>query len=209
MKSKGTLKKKMIVFFITAELVFCIILIINLYNANSRILSLSGQIHEITQQNTKLAEEQKVMQEKIWLLSDTVILKMQREKECEEEIRQSYIPTGLPFNGTAFYNRKENERDGDPIALFYASDGISVTAAANGTVVSVEGDLQNGFCVTVDHDNGYCSIYRSRLKPVVAEVYEVTDKTVLFPVDGNKELGYQITENGHYIDPIELIESNG
>lgn len=210
LKNKETLKKKLIAVLITAELACCVILIENLNSANDRIRSLNGQIQEITQLNTKLAEEQKTLQEKIILLSDTVLLKTQREKEYEEEIRQSYIPTGLPFNGSAVYDGQEHELDGSPVALFYAADGISVTAAANGTVSSVEGSPQNGFCVKVDHGNGYCSIYRSGLRPTIAEGYEVTDKTVLFPVDGqNKELRYQITLNGKYIDPIELIESDG
>lgn len=210
LKNKGIFRKKMIALLITTEFVCCIVLMKSLYNANNRILSLNGQIHEITQLNTELTEEKKTLQEKVILLSDTVILKTQREEEYKEEVQASYIPTGLPFSGTAFYNSQENELDGNPTATFYASDGITVTASANGTVRTVEGNLQSGFCVTVDHGNEYCSMYRSALKPIVAEGYEVTDRTVLFPVnEQNKELKYQITVDGKYIDPIELIESNG
>ena len=67
------------------------------------------------------------------ILSETINMKVQREKEQEEEIRQSYNPTRLPFQGTASYNGQEKELDGNPIAKFYNANGISIVATANGT----------------------------------------------------------------------------
>ena len=63
------------------------------------------------------------------------------------EIAKSYIPTGYPVKGSASYSESETELDGNPIAVFQASPGVSVIATANGEVSSIAGDDAVGFIV--------------------------------------------------------------
>jgi murein DD-endopeptidase MepM/ murein hydrolase activator NlpD len=122
---------------------------------------------------------------------------------------QSYIPSGFPLKGTATYNEDETELDGNPIALFHASEGTSVIAAASGTVESIE-KVVGGYVVTIDHENGYKSIYRNGEKPKVVEGDTVTSDTEIYRIKvGSEELGYQIMENDEYIDPLDLMEIYG
>lgn len=210
LKATKTLKKQTVTLLLITEFAGCVVLYGNLGDARNRIQSLTSQIGEITLQNSELKNEKELLLEKVSILSETINMKVQREKEQEEEIRQSYIPTRLPFQGTASYNGQEKELDGNPIAKFYNANGISIVATANGTVASVEGNRWTGVTVTVDHGNGYISIYKSNVESKVSEGERVTNETVLFQISAqNKELGYQIIENGAYIEPIELIESYG
>ena len=64
--------------------------------------------------------------------------------------------------------------------------------------------------MTVDHGNGYFSVYRNGASPKVKEGDTVTNATELFKIEtGNEVLGYQIIENEEYIDPLSLMETYG
>lgn len=199
-----------IAFLIIAALAYCFILTGELNSANNNVLTLKTQVDEITQKNSELTDENKVLQEKVTILSDTVNDKVQQEEEREAEIAKSYIPTGFPLKGTATYSEEDTELDGNPIAIFHASQGTSVIATANGTVSSIAGSAEAGYIVMIDHGNGYYSVYRNGAEPEVKEGDEVTSSTELFDIQaGYEQLGYQIIENEVYIDPLELMEIYG
>lgn len=199
-----------VAFLVIASLAYCVIVTSELNNANNNTLTLKNQVDTLTQQNSELTTENEVLLEKVAILSDTVNDKVQKEEEREAEIVKSYIPTGFPLKGTASYNEENTTLEGNPIALFQASQGTSVIATANGKVSSIAGSTESGYIVMIDHGNGYFSVYRNGSAPKVKEGDEVTSDTELFLIEkGHEELGYQIIENDSYIDPLEMMEIYG
>ncbi len=98
----------------------------------------------------------------------------------------------------------------EPIVIFSASEGTKVIAAAGGVVASVEEDAVYGYRVTIDHENGYTSIYRAAAEPVVEQGDEVTTGAMLYQMQSDDaRLGYQITQDGALIDPLDLLEVYG
>lgn len=198
-----------IVFVVVAALVYGIITTIQYDKVNKKVAALGTEVIELTAQNTSLETENDELQEKVTILSSTVNEKVQQQEQQEAEMAQAYIPSGFPLKGTATYNEDETQLDGNPIAIFHASEGTSVIAAASGIVESVE-KAADGYIVTIDHENGYKSIYRNGTKPRVAQGDSVTSDTEIFRITaGSEELGYQIMLEEQYIDPLDLMEIYG
>ncbi|MBR4671288.1 MAG: M23 family metallopeptidase [Butyrivibrio sp.] len=111
---------------------------------------------------------------------------------------------------TKIESRESNEEKGNPLVLFSAASGSNIIAAGTGTIQSVTSDAKFGNYISIDHGNGYISIYRNSGTPIVSEGDEVDRGDILFVVDGNNtKLGYQIQKDDNYINPEELIEING
>lgn len=174
---------------------------------------------EIDALNTELASEQEKyvalekvneeLQEKVMILSTTINEKLQEEAQREAEIAKTYVPSGFPIQGTATYSLTQME-DGSTVVVFETVEGTSVVATANGTVSSIAGNESVGFIVMVDHGNGYFSVYRNKAVPKVEEGDTVNIETEIYKIlSGKEELGYQIIENGVYIDPMSLMEVYG
>lgn len=195
---------------IIAVLSYCFVLAGELNKVRNSEQRISAYSKELETQNETLLTENEELQEKVAILSDTVNSQVQREQERQAEIAQSYVPTGFPLKGTASYSDTETELDGNPAAIFQASQGTSVIATANGTVSSITGDTEVGYIVMIDHGNGYYSVYRNGARPKVKEGDTVTIMTEIFAIEVGKEtLGYQIIENNEYIDPLSLMETYG
>jgi murein DD-endopeptidase MepM/ murein hydrolase activator NlpD len=198
-----------IIFVVVAAVVYGIIITVDYNKVNKNVVTLKSEVEDLTAQNSSLETENSELQEKVAILSSTVNEKVQQQEEQEAQMAQSYIPSGFPLKGTATYNEDETELDGNPIALFHASEDTSVIAAASGTVESIE-KVADGYVVTIDHENGYKSIYRNGEKPKVVEGDTVTSDTEIYRIKvGSEELGYQIMENDEYIDPLDLMEIYG
>ncbi|WP_029320265.1 murein hydrolase activator EnvC family protein [Butyrivibrio sp. AE3004] len=98
----------------------------------------------------------------------------------------------------------------DPILILSTEENSTIIASGSGTVASVAGDIKYGNCVTIDHGNGYISIYRNAGDSLVHEGDTVTKGTALFVVGSdNTKLGYQIKKDGVFINPEELAQING
>lgn len=144
---------------------------------------------------------------KIEVLSETVKVQSQTTDELQDTLAKQSMPTDYPLTGSAGI---EEVAEGDPMVIFTASDGSTVIASANGTVVSVTEDESYGNKVTVDHGNGYLSIYRNKGDVQVKEGDEVAKGTTLFLIgENNKKLGYQIMKDGAYIKPTDMLLING
>lgn len=202
---------------VIAVLSYCFILAGEVNRLGSNEQMLTTQTEALTEQNKDLLEENEGfmkeiedLQETVEILSATINGKVQQEQKREAEIMQSYIPTGFPLKGSASYNENDTEFEGNPIAIFHASQGTSVVATANGTVSSIAGDAGIGYIVMIDHGNGYYSVYRNGSTPKVEEGDTVTNRTELFKIEAGKDaLGYQIIENDKFIDPLNLMETYG
>jgi murein DD-endopeptidase MepM/ murein hydrolase activator NlpD len=198
-----------IVFVVVAALVYCVIITLEYNDVNRSVAALKLQVEGLTQQKASLENENDELQEKVAILSSTVNEKVQQQELQEAQMAQAYIPSGFPLKGTATYNEDETELDGNPIAIFHASEGTSVIAAASGTVESVE-KTADGYVVVIDHENGYKSIYRNGTKPKVVQGDTVTSDTEIFRITaGSEELGYQIMQGEQYVDPLDLMEIYG
>lgn len=202
---------------VIAALSYCFILAGDLKQSGQNIQELEARIETLVKQNEELLMEEESLvrendelQETVEILSHTINGKVQQEQEREAKIAKTYIPTGFPLKGTASYNENDTELDGNAIAMFSASPGTSVVATANGTVSSIASEAGVGYIVTVDHGNGYLSVYRNGARPKVKEGDTVTNTTELFDIETGKEvLGYQIIENEEYINPLSLMETYG
>ena len=98
----------------------------------------------------------------------------------------------------------------DPILILTTEEGSTITAAGSGTVTTVAGDVKYGNSVTIDHGNGYISIYRNAGESLVHEGDTVLKGATLFVVGSdNTKLGFQLKKDGAFINPEDLIEING
>ena len=106
--------------------------------------------------------------------------------------------------------KAEDEVTGDPILIITAEKGATVIASGAGTVTSVTADIKYGNVITIDHGNGYTSIYRNQGDSLVHEGDIVARGATLIVIDeDNNTLGYQIKSGGNFINPEDLVEING
>lgn len=157
----------------------------------------------------------------ISVLSDTVNQKVEAEQAMEAEIAEEHIPKGFPMNGTAQIKDGETEDGGDDASemradeerkevIFTAAAGTNVITSGAGTVLSVSEDADYGNIISIDHGNGYVSMYRNGGNPMVKEGNEVIRGAILYVIDDeNTDTGYSIRKDDTYVDPMELIEING
>lgn len=161
----------------------------------------------LEEKNTLLKEEIAALTEKVEVLSDTVSQKVKEADGLQEQLDQLYLPTGFPLTGSATFEQK---MDGDPICIFTGTENITVVATASGTVVSIEADETYGHKITVDHGNGYTTIYRNQGDTRVRVGDTVSRGTTLYMiVKDNVTLGYQMTKDGAYINPMDILEISG
>lgn len=183
----------------------------------SREVAFKAKIKELEDANAVLMQEKEELTEKVTILSKTVNEKVDAEKVLEEK----NLPKGFPLSGKAAMEETQETiegEDGDevrPMLLFDADEEVSVVATGGGIVCHREMDNEYGYQVHIDHGNGYITIYRSGTAPKVDEGDEITRGTLLFEMkeDDDNELAdnmaYQVTKDGEYIVPTEVLEING
>lgn len=143
--------------------------------------------------------------------------KILAEQEAEAIDALQYVPSNYPVTGASTVTESEEIVALDavntsvrPVANFVGSEGATVVAAGSGTVLSVEEDANYGFKLTIDHGNGYISLYYNGGNPMVKTGDTVTKDTVLFEIGShNTNIAFQIIENGTYISPMSLVEIQG
>lgn len=191
------------------------------------------QITRLQEEKSQLELKNQELADKVSILSETVNQKVEVEQALAAEKEEIHIPKGFPLSGSAQIETAEEaaanaEAQGteeDEAALpedtveeeidrneivFAASEGINVIAAGAGTVTVVDADVKYGNTISIDHGNGYVTTYRNAGSPVVKSGDEVTRGAILYVVgEDNKRMGYSITKEGTYIDPMEIIEING
>lgn len=166
------------------------------------------KIAELDEQKRSLETEVETLQQHVQILSETVNVKMQNEAELTAQIENQSTPTEFPLTGSA---SMEEALDGEnPICIFQASSGTTVIASASGTVSAVNDDGDFGHSVFIDHGNGYVTIYRNSGDANVKVGDNVVQGTTLYVITSdNAKVGYQITQDGVYINPIDMIEIDG
>ncbi len=195
-------------------------------NLRSIQVDQKSQIQTLTTENERLTTTNDTLSNEAEQLRAALNMRLENEQQSAEEAESNAIPSGFPLTGkanmdlavdnvdsnniTKFEDRASNEEEGNPLVLFSAAEGNNIIAAGTGTVLSVTSDAKFGNYVSIDHGNGYISIYRNSGTPIVSEGDEVDRGDILFVIDGNNtKLGYQIQKDDNYINPEELIEING
>ncbi|MCR5157077.1 MAG: peptidoglycan DD-metalloendopeptidase family protein [Butyrivibrio sp.] len=185
-----------------------------------------AQIEQLKTDSSTLEASNDELETKIQQLSVALNQRLEDEQVSAEEAENMAIPSGFPLTGTASMTPAlddpnetkvtqitEDNQDtatGNPIVLLEAAAGNSVIAAGSGTVQTVTTDVKFGNMVTIDHGNGYLSIYRNSGDPLVTEGSQIDKGDIIFVItDDNKTLGYQIQQDEQYINPEDLTEING
>lgn len=169
---------------------------------------------QMEQQKSEAEESQKILQAEIdklqkdnEILSDTVNIKDEEVKAAVGELEKLSSPTKLPLTGGATI---EEVSEGDPMCIFHATEGALVVATASGTVSEILEDAENGYKVTIDHGNGYVTVYQNTESPKVKLGENVMQGMTVFVVDKSSlELKYQVMKDDSYISPMEIMEIEG
>lgn len=193
-------------------------------------------IASLESENEEILYEKESLEEKVAILSETINQKVQAEKEEQEIIKAMALPTEFPLTGSAQveettrgavrlagleeagirirdFDADETEvsaEDAQPISLFTATDGTNAVASGTGTVIEVADDVDFGYRVIIDHGNGYQSVYLNKAEPIVKEGDSISRGASVFVIKNeNVMLGYQIIENGTYINAMDMIAISG
>lgn len=178
--------------------------------------ALETQKTALETENTELLAGKQTLEAEVASLTETVEQQQAENQAREAAEAEEYIPKGFPLDGSAQMKADDDEVDNMTAneerkeVIFQAEDGANVAATGKGLVIAVEEDEDYGNLVSIDHGNGYISFYRNGASSVVRVGDEVERGELLF-VTGKKttELGYSISKDGSYIDPLEMIEING
>ena len=170
------------------------------------------------------------------ILNNTVAMAVAQKEKEEEESAIRHTPSGFPLTGSAnirdisvmdepeekqagYFNYDVGDKyttsgkkavEENPITVFEMSTISDVVSTAEGRVIEVTEDELFSRCVKIDHGNGYVTIYRNNSDPKVSVGDDVVKGAIIF-VGGedNIYLGYQITYNGEYLEPLDVIDIDG
>ncbi len=165
------------------------------------------QLTALEEENVLLKKEIQDLTEKLEVLSDAINLKAQDAEKLQEKLEEQHIPTGFPLTGSASVEQVIEE---EPICIFTGAQNITVVATASGVVTAIEEDKEYGHKITVDHENGYFTIYRNKGEAKVKVGDRVARGTTLYIVGSdNVILGYQMIKDDELIDPMDVLEISG
>ncbi len=147
------------------------------------------------------------LNEKLSVMGDTVTHSMEEVETYKAKQELLYNPSLLPLTGGASI---EEVSEGEPMCLFTASKGALAIATAIGTVSEIIEEPEYGYKVTIDHGNGYKTIYRNTSEPKVKQGDNVMQGATVFVIgEENLKLGYQIMHDEVYINPMEMMHIEG
>ena len=162
---------------------------------------------ETTAEKNALQTEIDELNAKMAIMSETINQKVEAEAVMVARIEALAMPTLLPLSGSASIE----EQSGDaPMCVFTASEGALVVAAAEGYVFTLVEDGEYGYNLTIDHGNGYQTVYRNKGKALVKVGDTVKQNQTLFIIgEENTALGYQMLKDGVYVNPTDIMEISG
>lgn len=163
---------------------------------------------ELEAKELELKDEIQELQNENTLLASNLNQRIENERKLTEELERLYIPKNFPLNGSA--SSMELADENSKAVKIKTAEGNMVVATAKGTVIAVNDELEYGHNVWVDHGNGFITIYRNQGEPIVKQGDVVNQGTPLFIIgEENTELGYQIMQDGNYIDPMDIMDIKG
>lgn len=176
-------------------------------DARNEIINQTITINDLTDENEALNALNATLTDKMAVLGETVSQKAEAEDAISQEIMENALPKGIPLNGSA---PMEEVTEGEPMVVFTAANGTNVVTSGTGVVVSVDTDEEYGTKIVIDHGNGCQSIYRNAGTALVKDGQTIGKGYILFTVGkDNPKLGYQIMQNGKFVDPMLFINIDG
>lgn len=167
---------------------------------------LENQIVGLNDEIAALNDEIAGLNENVRILSETVSQQVETENSLSSQLEKRSLPTRLPLSDRATMD----EVTDDLVCVFTAASGSMVVATADGTVSVVNDDAEYGHNIWIDHGNGYTTIYRNQGDVKVKQGETVTQGTTLFLInDESSRLGYQMMQDGTYVNPMDLLDISG
>ena len=169
--------------------------------------SLTAQVEELNSRITDLTNANNELSNKVTILSDTVNTKIEEQNAIKQEVDEAHFPGGFPLSASASMTTDDN----DPNTVFFTSnEGTSNIATGAGKVTEVIPDADYGYCIKIDHDNGYVTEYYLASAPLIKEGDEVLQGAILSLVENsNQKIAYKVYHDGQQIDPLTIIKIDG
>ena len=169
--------------------------------------TLTAQVEDLQSQVDTLTADNQALSDKVSILSETVTTKVEQENIAQKESDEAHFPQGFPLSASASMTTSED----DPKCLIFGcSEGSSIIAAGDGVVLEVIPDVDYGYCIRIDHENGYITEYYTSSTPLIKEGDSVLQGAILALVEGkNAKLIYKVYQDDKQIDPMEVIKIDG
>lgn len=171
------------------------------------------KIEELNGQIEKLNDEKKEMYDRIVNLTDLLTEKQESEDTLNAELSAKYLPVGNPIEGYSLMIDTSSSEETEPVkgmVVYNTIIGTAIVSCADGVVAGITEDPEFGNMVTVDHGNGYQSIYRCGGSVKVDAGDTITKREVIFVITEEDSLfAYQIFKNGTAIEPLDIMEGKG
>lgn len=192
-----------------------------MHGATQRSETYVAKIAQLQKENEQLLSEKETLEKQVANLNQTLSQKEVQVQMQEETIQAAAetenMPKGFPISGAAQIKEAGGENDGGMQAkteqkevIFTAAPQTNVISTGEGTVSEVTEAGEEPASISIDHGNGYVSVYRNAGTPQAAVGSTVDKGTVLFEVgESNIETGYSVRKDGNYLDPMEIIEIKG
>lgn len=165
-----------------------------------KVEELQASVDELTAENATLSD-------KVTILSDTVNAKVEQETTAQEELDTARYPEGFPLSTSASMTE---DADHPNCVIFTCNAGASIISTGAGTVLEVLPDPDYGYCIRIDHNNGYVTEYYTSSTPLIKEGDEVLEGGVLALVENNdSKLIYKMYLDNEPIDPMTVIKIDG
>ena len=176
------------------------------HTMENEVKELTGKNETLTADNKNLTEKNDELDQKITALSNTVNIKTKTENKEKAEDQSAHEPTGFPLSASA---AAPSEGD-NKMVIYTASAGSNVIASGDGVVEDIAANADYGTVITIDHENGYKSMYYNAGDAMIKKGDKVVRGSVLFTVgESNVQLGYQISKDGANVDPMTLTKIDG
>lgn len=201
----------------------------------SKLMVLRGIIFEQDKMIDDLGSEKAELTSQNQILNNTIAMAMAEKDEAAKLDAKKHLPSAFPLSKSAsivdlsvmdeeeenlagyftyaadtYTPKKAADIETNPISVFEMSSASDVVATADGNVVAITDDELFTKSIIIDHGNGYTTIYRNNADPKVNVGDDVVRGAILF-VGGEENiyLGYQITYEGEYLDPMTVIAIDG
>lgn len=192
-----------------------------MHGATERSETYVAQIADLRKEREELLSENEALEKQVANLNQTLSQKENQVQMQAETIQAAAetenMPTGFPMSGAAQIKETGGAEDTGMQAkedqkemIFIAAAQTNAISTGAGTVLEVTEAGEDAAVIRIDHGNGYISTYRNRGTPKVTEGSLVDKGAALFEVEENNvEIGYSISKDGNYLDPMEVIEIKG
>lgn len=182
------------------------------------IIEQNNTIEALNTEKEQLSNQIEELNRSLQILSDTVLQKAQNEQELSEQIAEQSIPTLFPIStSSVLTEEKEDVLDingeveySAPVCVLMSQINTLVMSTGAGVVEEIKEEPKYGYSLTVNHNNGYKTVYRCNGVVTVSAGQKVNPGDTLFLITEDSEpIGYQLMYEGVFINPIELMDIRG